>query len=196
LYLLRDGRDVLVSLYFHRMKRIADEKDRMPVLRHLTKAFYQRTFPSPFDPDDSRANLPRFIELEMKRPAKLNWAQHVRQWRPAFGNGIVPVSYEDLLADTQKAMEACLTELLSGPIDTEWLETCVDRFRFERVTGRRPGTEDRASFFRKGVAGDWRNHFTREAAEVFDRHTGNLLVELGYETDRSWVTRVGSSPDH
>ena len=47
---------------------------------------------------------------------------------------------------------------------------------------------------RKGVAGDWRNHFTPEAAHVFDSIAGELLVESGYEPDRSWVERVGETP--
>ena len=41
--------------------------------------------------------------------------------------------------------------------------------------------------FRKGVAGDWRNHLTtNEAKDVFKEMAGDLLVELGYETDFAW----------
>ena len=36
-------------------------------------------------------------------------------------------------------------------------------------------------------AGDWRNHLTREAAEIFDHYCGDMLVAAGYEPDRSWV---------
>ena len=37
------------------------------------------------------------------------------------------------------------------------------------------------------MVGDWRNQFTREAREVFDRHAGEELILLGYEKDHSWV---------
>ena len=58
-----------------------------------------------------------------------------------------------------------------------------------RQTGRAPGAEDRGSFIRKGVAGDWVNHFTRETAELFDELAGDALVALGYESDRGWADR-------
>ena len=57
------------------------------------------------------------------------------------------------------------------------------------MTGRRPGEEARGEFARKGVSGDWENHFTRAAAEVFDSYAGNALVELGYEQNSSWVEK-------
>jgi hypothetical protein len=59
----------------------------------------------------------------------------------------------------------------------------------QRATGRAPGQEDRTNFIRKGVVGDWVNHFSREAAEVFDWLAGDTLVSLGYEPDRGWPWR-------
>ncbi|MCA1847755.1 MAG: sulfotransferase domain-containing protein [Actinobacteria bacterium] len=63
----------------------------------------------------------------------------------------------------------------------------VEEFSFERQAGRRPGEEDRGSFLRKGVVGDWRNYFSPEAREMFDRYAGDELILLGYERDRAWV---------
>ena len=48
------------------------------------------------------------------------------------------------------------------------------------------GEESTESFFRKGVAGDWRNHFTPELKALYKERVGDLLVELGYEADLSW----------
>ena len=64
----------------------------------------------------------------------------------------------------------------------------ADEFSFERQAGRRAGEEDKRSFLRKGIVGDWRNYFTREAREVFAGFAGSELVLLGYERDRAWVT--------
>jgi len=58
------------------------------------------------------------------------------------------------------------------------------------VSGREPGSEDQTAELRKGIVGDWRNHFTREAAEVFERHAGKELLLLGYETSADWVSTV------
>jgi sulfotransferase 6B1 len=40
--------------------------------------------------------------------------------------------------------------------------------------------------FRKGQRGDWRNHFTDAHRCVFKEVAGDLLINLGYETDMNW----------
>lgn len=40
--------------------------------------------------------------------------------------------------------------------------------------------------FRKGRAGDWRNHFTEAHKRAFKETAGDLLVKLGYEEDLNW----------
>ena len=52
---------------------------------------------------------------------------------------------------------------------------------FERLSkGRTRGEEDPTSFFRKGVAGDWRDAFTGRDRRVFEEEAGGLLQKLGY----------------
>ncbi len=53
--------------------------------------------------------------------------------------------------------------------------------------GRRRGNEQRTNFLRRGLVGDRPNHFTRSAAEAFDRSRGDLLIRADYEADRSRV---------
>jgi hypothetical protein len=52
--------------------------------------------------------------------------------------------------------------------------------------GRKPGEEDSKSHFRKGQAGDWRNHFTPRHVRFFKDHYGDLLLKLGYEANSEW----------
>lgn len=40
--------------------------------------------------------------------------------------------------------------------------------------------------FRKGVIGDWRNHFTPDHVAAFKEVAGDALIQLGYETGRDW----------
>ena len=63
----------------------------------------------------------------------------------------------------------------------------AEEFSFERQAGRQPGEENKRSFLRKGVVGDWRSHFSPEAREAFNRYAGDELILLGYERDRAWV---------
>ena len=49
--------------------------------------------------------------------------------------------------------------------------------------------ENISSFLRKGVAGDWKNKFNKEAAMIFDHYAGDMLIKLGYETDHNWINK-------
>lgn len=144
-----------------------------------------------FDPTDAVGNLPSFMQLEYERPrgSRINWTNHVGQWyRPGGRPGVAYVSFEELLTSPLTILTRGFEQLGHQPVDEESLQEAIDRHSFQRVAGRERGVEDRTSFFRKGVAGDWRNYFTAEAAEVFDRYYGDTLIALGYEPDRSWVT--------
>ena len=47
--------------------------------------------------------------------------------------------------------------------------------------------QKQGGFFRKGVSGDWANHFTSQNRKDFSRITGNTLIRFGYEQDSSWA---------
>ncbi len=69
----------------------------------------------------------------------------------------------------------------------EAVPTIVDRHRFSRKAGgRERGVEDAHNHYRKGIAGDWRNHFEPVHVEYFKRNYNDLLLKLGYETDPRW----------
>jgi hypothetical protein len=40
--------------------------------------------------------------------------------------------------------------------------------------------------FRKGLIGDWRNHFTPQHKHAFKAVAGQLLIDLGYAQDFDW----------
>lgn len=191
-YLFRDGRDVMVSYWFHRMRRLAQGE---PNTVRLFAARYRRLFGPGWDHDDTARFLPRFIEEEFRRPrgARLSWSDHVRSWhRPAARRDVCFLSYESLLEDALGTMARCVEHATRREADPWIVATAVEKWSMARMTGgRKRGEEDRGAFVRKGVAGDWRTHFTREAAEVFDDLAGETLVMLGYERDRSWVDAVG-----
>jgi hypothetical protein len=56
----------------------------------------------------------------------------------------------------------------------------------KKTKGRKQGEEDIKSHYRKGVAGDWQNHFNQQHIDFFKARYNNLLLKLGYETDENW----------
>jgi hypothetical protein len=186
-YLYRDGRDVMVSYYFHRLREC--RSGALPFERAMARRF-ERLFGPDYAARDPRRNMARYIELEMSRPrgSRLNWPAHVAAWCFPRHDHVAYLAYEELLAAPVVTLARCLEKLDAVPVDHTRLRASVERYAFARVAGRPPGHEDRSTFLRKGIAGDWLNYFTREAAEVFDYYAGDALINLGYEGDRSWVT--------
>jgi len=183
-YVMRDGRDVLVSLYFFLVRQVPSGENPRLTGRMA------RLFPGLRNKERTRENLPAFIEGQARHPysTRLNWAQHVEQFLSADRPGLAGVRYEDALVDPQGALSRLLADLRGGEPEPDRVRWAVEKFSFEKQSGgRRPGEESRQNFYRKGQAGDWRNHFTREAAMAFDRHFGDTLLRAGYESDRSWL---------
>ena len=97
------------------------------------------------------------------------------------------IRYEDLLTDDVRLLEEVLIGHCNLPVEPEILRRTVEQSRFENLSGgRRPGQEDRSSHFRKGVPGDWRNHFTSKVTEAFKDRFGDILIYAGYERDKLW----------
>jgi len=72
-------------------------------------------------------------------------------------------------------------------IPASTLEAITDRLSFARLSGGRTrGQENVNSHYRKGVHGDWKNHFTNEHIRLFKARYNDLLIQLGYEKDGDW----------
>jgi hypothetical protein len=185
IYIRRDGRDVVVSMYFHWTRGLRMKRD--PRYSRALAEIFDSLYGKSFDPADSVGNMPKFVEYQMTvAPTThgITWQDHIRDWwgKPHVGH----VSYEDLLADPAETMFQGLAAASGNEPDRELIELAVRRHQFNRETGRSSGAENRGSFMRKGVAGDWRTHFNKEAGEIFDSYAGADLVEFGYETGRDW----------
>ena len=97
------------------------------------------------------------------------------------------IRYEDLLDHDLEILEPLLLDEFRLPVSRARFKNAVLKNRFEKMTGgRRQGDEDILAHERKGVAGDWRNYFTRNLSRSFKARYGGLLVETGYEKDLNW----------
>ena len=96
------------------------------------------------------------------------------------------VSYEQMLADAVDVMTQ-VAKHFQLDSSKETVQTIVENHSFKRLSaGRERGQQDTKSFFRSGVAGDWKKHFTPEVTKKFKSVAGRFLVEFGYESDLLW----------
>jgi hypothetical protein len=170
IYLLRDGRDILVSYYFYRNFFVPE---RLPRLRR--SLFHARRRLRGGFGKQFAGTVEEYVP---------KWKEHVVNWRGVVPEGHV-VKYEDLIESPVDRLNQLL-EALDISIPREKLVEAAEKHSFTTKSGREPGEEDVRSFKRKAISSDWKNHFDEGHKEIFKRHAGDLLVELGYERDLSW----------
>jgi sulfotransferase family protein len=110
------------------------------------------------------------------------WASHLakgQEFVDAHPDRIRRIRYEDLARDTEGIL-AGLFEFLGVEVDPSVLAHCRTEASFAKRTGRNPGEENRQSFFRKGMAGDWRNHLSDEQNALFRERAGDWLDRFDY----------------
>lgn len=177
-YVLRDGRDCLVSAYFKLVKNMAEDEN------YVYSDLYNDLFEGSFD--DPRKNIELYID-HLFTHRKHHWGRHVKGWldkQQQHPNQIVIARYEDLVQDTKAAFSQVLHNKY-GEVREEFVESAVERQKFERQIKR--AEEQHRTFLRKGKSGDWRNWFTAETARIFDQYAGDVLIQAGYEQDHNWV---------
>jgi Sulfotransferase domain len=184
-HIVRDGRDVAVSSVHHQWNNATDQGGRRKLSREKVakrKAYRE-------DPETFGASGESIFTGEHVAEIARSWSTSVsRAMEDAdlLGDDYYQVRYEDLLAEPVGEVVRLL-EFLGADSDEEVARRCVEAASFEKLSGgRTQGEEDSSSFYRKGIAGDWKNHFTEEDRGVFKEEAGGLLIRLGYEKDLDW----------
>ncbi|MCK5023906.1 MAG: sulfotransferase domain-containing protein [Candidatus Aenigmarchaeota archaeon] len=180
-YLIRDGRDVMVSYYFHRQRGLNTQ------YRNACLKWMKKVYGKEIDMNDYETYLPRFIESEMETPSitQLNWPDHVNNWSEK--PNVVCAKYEDLLTNGSDTLQTICNFISDKPIDKKRIDTAINLYSFKNMTKRNAGEEDRNSFLRKGISGDWKNHFNKESADIFNHYAGDILINQGYESNNNWI---------
>lgn len=170
--LWRDGRDIMVSWYFHRM--LETPHTSAEARRRIHKAL------GVADPADVVRNLPRFIEYCMTKPdvVKFSWPRFAQDWTDE--PSALHTRYEDLLTKPAEELTRICQFWGYDVPPAERLQDIVQRNSFAARAKRQAGVEDPKSFLRKGIAGDWKTKFSPEALQVFNHYAGDALKRLGY----------------
>lgn len=155
LHVVRDGRDCAVSAWFHNLRVNAKELHR----RHGT-----------FD---------RFSEDTARRWTP--WVEGGLRFCAARPERCMTVRYEDMVERGDDTMRAVLG-FLGVEASADVVRRCIAAGAFEAMSGgRQRGIEDRGSFTRLGLPGNWRDHLTAESNGVFQAIAGEMLTRLGYQ---------------
>lgn len=166
LVVIRDLRDALISAYF-------SIKISHPLLdQNLAK---KREVLNSLDKEQG---LIKLMESSPQTNAKIQLS-----WMNA--QEALLVRYEDLLADEYGAFERII-DYCQIDISRQRLHQIIKDNSFEAVTGRKRGEENITVHQRKGIIGDWRNHFTDKVKENFKEKFGAVLIRTGYEIDYNW----------
>ncbi len=182
IYILRDGRDIMVSAFYYFLA-IHPNNNNTRAIRYRKELGFDNL-------EDIKSKLPKFIEYFMEKYTvlgqKMTWQKHVNHH--LNNDNIHTVKYEDLLDDAATQLEQSLHFL--NRKSKHCLNEIAQEFTFENQSKRKAGEEVQTEFLRKGIAGDWKNKFTRESAIIFDQYAGETLIAVGYEKNKSWIDQL------
>jgi LPS sulfotransferase NodH len=165
--ILRDFRDTCVSWAFHAARSTA-------------------RWEGLFDGPDKQNLDNNFLRAILTYYAKKKDFAHYSRFASERPEQVIIVRYEDMKQAPVKTFRGVLTFLGVDSADSQ-VNNCLQSNTFERsAKGRHPGETDAGSFFRKGITGDWRNHFSHQNVGVFKEIAGDLLIASGYEKDDQW----------
>lgn len=164
IFMIRDLRDVLVSLTYYIIDKLPD----YPIYEQL-------------------AALPSQKERYLLLINGLDEYPNIKNWFGVFQGwlsqpGIFITTYEELMisrASRRRAITAIAEFIWKDsrpPMPISRLVRCMEA-----------NMDSSSSFtFRKGVVGGWRIEFDEEVIAAFKRVAGDVLIQTGYEKDMNW----------
>ncbi|XP_078109624.1 sulfotransferase 2B1-like isoform X1 [Sander vitreus] len=159
IYVMRNPKDVMVSSYFfHQMAEFLED-------------------PGTFD-----EFMDKFLE---GRVLFGKWTDHVKGWRDTeLGDRIMYITYEEMAKDLPAAVRR-ISDFLGRNLSEEVIQKIAEHCSFKTMKTNKMSNfslvpkeymnPDKSPFFRKGVAGDWENHFS---SEQLARFTSAIRKEL------------------
>lgn len=157
IHLFRDGRDVVVSKYFF---------DRDFCIKNGITSSFDDDFDS-------------YVER-----TSYEWASYVLAWREQ--PTVSSTQYERYLDDPVRELRALIFEISGVRLDESYLSSVVSRYTRAKFSASLDAAFSHNTFVRKGIAGDWKNHFSERNVSAFKSIAGDALIALGYESDQKW----------
>jgi len=161
IYIVRDGRDVYTSYYFHRLHQLPQgimfleflqRNDHYPCLwgEHVSSWLF-------------RKNLPSQLLVTRYENLKTNCLEELKRMVKFIG-----------IKSTRNQLSLAIE-------DSSYLRMK----QLEQERGR-PKSKGPKVFVRKGQIGDWKNYWESKEKKIFKSREGHVLLKLGYEVDNNW----------
>jgi hypothetical protein len=169
IYVVRDPRDVAVSLYYFKRKR-----------RLIEDSVSLDEFVSDF------------IRGKTSPPRLGSWGDNAASWLTMRRNNpnFLLVRYEDMISDTAAALNR-IAAFLGASATSAQIATAVERSSaqqmrsLEKAQGKQwhqsKGTRQDIPFVRSAQAGGWKSALSQKAVAQIESAWGPLLDQLGYE---------------
>ncbi|NXS55211.1 ST2B1 Sulfotransferase, partial [Brachypteracias leptosomus] len=162
IYTLRDPRDVVVSYYY-----------------------FSKMCSSYEDPTSLEQFLRDFLDGELPHGS---WFEHVRGWMELKDTeNFFFITYEELKQDLQGSVRR-LCRFLGQDLDDDAISSAVHNASFTAMQENPMCSsillpadimdQTKGRFLRKGICGDWKNHFTVAQSETFDRIYQDRMQDL------------------
>ena len=131
--------------------------------------------------DNDPRPFAEFVEYSITKVWPLN-VESARKAGEALGDLYTEVRYEDLLANTPGELTR-LTNFLGVDTSTDSINSCLANGNFKANAGGREQGSDTGTgqLFRKGIAGDWKNHIPEELATKCCLQIKDLMESCNYD---------------
>lgn len=192
-HVIRDPRDIMVSAYFSHLHSHSDE--------HWPELTQHRNYIRSLPKELALLESMKFTARLPTDGLDLNLINSMYDWNYDSKN-ILEVKYENLINNQYRQFRKIFKHMglvanfsfvkRTFPgceiiLSDEVLKEVIDRNRFKVLSGgRQMGQENTKNHYRKGVPGDWRNHFTETHKKYFKYKYGDLLIKLNYEKNDDW----------
>ena len=166
IYLVRDPRDVAAS-FAHHFDVDIDKAIALMADRDYSVAAKIAS---------SHVHLPQHYS---------SWSGHVTSWLDQSGLNPLLIRYEDMIADFAAVLRLVSAALgwnsSEAAIQATIAATRFDRLRQQEKAGNfSESLQDGRLFFRRGIAGGWRDTLSPAQAARIERDHGEVMHRLGY----------------
>jgi hypothetical protein len=198
-HVIRDPRDIIISGYFshlysHATKNwpeLAAHREKLKsVGRHegiLLEIDFSKQFIDHID--DWNYNATNIFELKYEDVVE-NPFERMRDvfvYLGLYEQEENATTYSTLTINRVLSKIGLKSHARKMTLNDELIKTIIKKHSFNKLSGGRDrGVSNDFSHYRKGISGDWQNHFGDEHKEKFKEVYGDIVVKLGYEQDNHW----------